>query len=190
MKTLTATLVDAAGVPIATSVLFRRTEVVVSGARVQSRGTIAGQTDSEGVLRSLSGGVGVALDAGDYRMTWSDGATVSDIRIRIPEGTGTITMADAAAAFDSGVRSQIIAWAEAEQFAPANQEGLLSSVAVTWPDGTPGVFTCLALNTLFGVPDSFAVTYERGGAQFRVVQPTVTRSADGDVVLRPPIIIT
>ncbi len=64
-----------------------------------------------------------------------------------------------------------------------------TSAPVTWPDGTPGVYTATTVSAAFpGAVDAYTVTY--GSPATRTyTQPAVTRNANGAVTTRPAITV-
>lgn len=62
--------------------------------------------------------------------------------------------------------------------------GAPTAAAVTWPDGTAGVYTGIASTSAPGAVDSYTVTWA-GTTTRTVAQPAVTRDASGVVVSRP-----
>lgn len=68
-----------------------------------------------------------------------------------------------------------------------NSDDAVTSAAVEWPDGTPGVFTATDLSTAFpGAVDGYTITYG-SPVQATYTQAPVTRNANGAVVTRPAI---
>ena len=89
-------------------------------------------------------------------------------------GTGTTDAAD------------LIAWATAEAFVPTgsivrNADGIITSAAIVWPDGSGGAFT--ATDTTGGYLNAYTATHVDSGR--KVTQPAVTRNAAGDVTAVP-----
>jgi hypothetical protein len=67
-------------------------------------------------------------------------------------------------------------------------DGAPISASVTWPDGSPGVYSGTASTTWPGAINAYTVT--KVGAPMRTfTQPAVTRDAAGNVTNRPPITI-
>lgn len=68
-----------------------------------------------------------------------------------------------------------------------NPSGMVTAADVTWPDGTPGVYTATVGPS--GAVDSYTVTY---GVPPRVTytQPPVVRDASGAVTTRPSIVVS
>jgi len=62
--------------------------------------------------------------------------------------------------------------------------GAPTSAAVTWPDGTTGVYTGTPSPTFAGSIDSYTITY---GTTKIYTQPTVTRDANGNITNQPAI---
>jgi len=70
--------------------------------------------------------------------------------------------------------------------------GAVTSAAVTWPDGTAGVFTATTVSTAFpGAVDAYTITYGNPTVLKTYTQPAVTRdSTTGAVTNCPPITVT
>lgn len=70
-----------------------------------------------------------------------------------------------------------------------NANGAVTTAAVVWPDGTPGVYTATVLSTQFlGAVDAYTITY--GSPVIHTyTQPTVTRNTLGAVTNRPAITV-
>lgn len=64
--------------------------------------------------------------------------------------------------------------------------GAPTSAAVTWPDGTLGVFTGTPSPTFPGSLDSYTITH--GSSTY--TQPTVTRDANGNITNQPAIVLS
>lgn len=64
-----------------------------------------------------------------------------------------------------------------------------TSAPVTWPDGTPGVYTATSVSGTFpGAVDAYTITY--GSPATRTyTQSAVTRNANGAVTTRPAITV-
>lgn len=82
--------------------------------------------------------------------------------------------------------ADLIAWAAAEAFVPTgsivrNSDGVVTSAAITWPDGSTGTFT--ATNTSGGYLNAYTATHVASGK--KVTQPAVTRNPSGDVTATP-----
>ena len=65
--------------------------------------------------------------------------------------------------------------------------GAPTSAAVTWPDGTTGVFTGTPSPTFAGALDAYTITY---GTTRTYTQPAVTRNASGNITTQPAITIS
>jgi len=107
----------------------------------------------------------------------------------VPTGSSVYEIGDIASTSSEIVQVRIIAWALSEAFTIADSSGLLTSSAITWPDGTPGTYTCTDENVEWGVADAFTLTYVRGGTTLTVTQASVTRDANGVVTNRPALTI-
>lgn len=67
-----------------------------------------------------------------------------------------------------------------------NSSGAVTSSAVTWPDGTTGVYTGTPSTTFPGSIDSYTIT--KGATTY--TQPTVTRDSNGNITLQPAITVS
>lgn len=67
--------------------------------------------------------------------------------------------------------------------------GVITSATVTWPDGTTGTYTTLAVNGTVPAVDEYSVTYG-SPATNTYTQPTVTRDSTGAVTDLPAIVVT
>ena len=68
--------------------------------------------------------------------------------------------------------------------------GAITSFAVVWPDGSPGIYTATALSTAFpGAVDSYTVTYGSPVTK-TYTQPLVTRDTSGAVSILPAIVVS
>lgn len=67
-----------------------------------------------------------------------------------------------------------------------NLYDVITSAAVTWPDGTTGTYTALTFSAE-GAVNSYQVTY---GTNVTYTQPPVTRDSQGVVTAVPPIVRT
>jgi hypothetical protein len=71
-----------------------------------------------------------------------------------------------------------------------NSDGAATSAPVTWPDGTPGTYTALALSSDFpGAVDSYQITYGSPVTK-TYTQPTITRDSSGAAVTVPAITVS
>lgn len=128
---------------------------------------------------------------GAYSFTLAEGLYsvripgTTEFLIETPSGSGTYTIEAIHQTYGDRTKTQVLAWAMAEQFALLNQNGILTSSSVTWPDGRTGTYTCTQVNTLFGVPDAFTVTYVAGLDTYTVTQSAVTRNDSGDITNAP-----
>lgn len=180
MTTVTGVLKDGSGNPVGTEIRWQP----LTGPNLQADGDVVSKSIVVCESDFTTGAFTVELEQGDWRATWIIGSQVSKVLLRVPE-SGTFSLEELNLAYNDRVRTQVLAWAMAEQFTLTNQESILTSSSVNWPDGRSGVYTCTVVNTLFGVPDAFTVTYVAGSVTYTVTQSTVTRNADGDVVIAP-----
>jgi hypothetical protein len=71
-----------------------------------------------------------------------------------------------------------------------NSFGAVTSAAVLWPDGKPGVFTTDVFSTAFpGAIDSYHITHVNGGTTLTYTQPTITRDSNGAATNVPQIVV-
>ena len=87
--------------------------------------------------------------------------------------------------------NNIVAWAAAGAYQPngtitRNGNGVITAMAVKWPDGSPGVFVGTPNANGFGL-DAYSITYIYGGVTNTVTQPTVTRDSNGNVITAPTL---
>lgn len=72
-----------------------------------------------------------------------------------------------------------------------NSFGAVTSAAVVWPDGKPGVFTTDVFSTAFpGAIDSYHITHVNGGTTQTYTQPTITRDSNGAATNVPQIVVS
>jgi hypothetical protein len=81
--------------------------------------------------------------------------------------------------------NNIIAWAtcgayQASGIITRDSNGVITNMAVKWPDGATGSFTGIANSSGFGI-DAYTLTYISGGITNFITQPTVTRDSNGNV---------
>lgn len=88
--------------------------------------------------------------------------------------------------------SQLIDWTNGEVYqilsAAYNDSGHATSATIRWPDGTFGQFVTTTFNPTHMAIDSYYVTHVASGR--RVTQDPVTRDADGNVSIKPPLVVT
>lgn len=172
---------DAAGDPIGVEMRWQP----LTGPTLAADGNVVSKSIVRAESDATTGAFSVQLEPGDWRVTWAVGSQVSTVMLRVPEMEGTYTLEALNQAYNDRAKTQVLAWAMAGQFALANQEGILTSSSVTWPDGRRGTYTCTQVNTLFGVPDAFTVTYVSGPVTYTVTQSPVTRNDSGDITNAP-----
>lgn len=89
-----------------------------------------------------------------------------------------------------GVNSTLLAWVESGAYQPTlnvyDENGILVSSQVVWPDGTPGVLTVTDVNTDFFSVDGYTMTYKTK----TITQPLLTRDENGNATIVPELIIT
>jgi hypothetical protein len=69
-----------------------------------------------------------------------------------------------------------------------NENNVVLSAAVRWPNGIAGVYTATTVNSTFNVVDAYTITY--GSSAVVVSQAAVTRNSDGYVTFRPTLTVT
>lgn len=83
-------------------------------------------------------------------------------------------------------------WALASAFsitsATRDSDGVITTAAVAWPDGSAGTFTCTTKNTTFLTIDAYTITHTNSGKT--ATQSAVTRDASGNVTAQPAITIS
>lgn len=120
----------------------------------------------------------------------------------LPKAGGTLTgalvlAANASAALNPVAYQQlrstnnIVAWAAATAYQPSGTitrdgNGIITGMAVKWPDGAAGLFTGTPNASGFGV-DAYTLTYILGGTTNTVTQATVTRDGAGNVTTAPTL---
>jgi hypothetical protein len=67
-----------------------------------------------------------------------------------------------------------------------NTAGVVMSADVIFPDGTPGTYTTLSIDTS-GAINSYKITY---GTSITYTQPTITRDSNGAATYVPQIVVT
>ena len=87
--------------------------------------------------------------------------------------------------------SDLIDWTNGERYqtlsATYSPTGHIESSTVRWPDGTFGTFTTTEFNADHLAVDAYQITHVASGK--RVVQKRVTRDDDGNVSIKPALII-
>jgi hypothetical protein len=99
-------------------------------------------------------------------------------------------------AFDSqqsSINKDILSWAYGSLFrlnsSVRDVNGAIVSANITWPDGTPGVFTTdVASSTYPGAIDSWHATYISSPVK-TITQPLVSRDLNGAVTSQPEITV-
>lgn len=189
MPQILDTITDAGGAPLTdVSVVIEsvdgptdRLDRLVSASRHIVR--TAGASDE------VPGRLTATLEPGRYRMRWSAGTVRQSLEIEIPDGDGPYDIGAIAASQLPALVEKLIAWVQSQAFVLSQVEydpdGVLSSAAVAWPDGGTGTLTVTSVNETWHAVDAFSVTYLRGGVTRTVIQPAVTRDADGAVTAQP-----
>ena len=89
---------------------------------------------------------------------------------------------------------QLIEWTAGEDFEllsityDGTSTGVIATATVLWPDGSVGTFTTTTINTTWEAIDAFTITHADSGKT--VTQAAVTRNADGNVTVKPPLSVT
>ena len=68
-------------------------------------------------------------------------------------------------------------------------DGVIVSGTVLWPDGVTGVYTTVTKNVPFLKVDAYTVTYAGTPAK-TVTQPLVTRDGNGEITIKPALIVS
>lgn len=68
-------------------------------------------------------------------------------------------------------------------------DGVIVSGTVLWPDGVAGVYTTVTKNVPFLKVDAYTVTYAGTPAK-TVTQPLVTRDGNGEITIKPALIVS
>lgn len=71
-----------------------------------------------------------------------------------------------------------------------DDDGVLETASVIWPDGATGLFTTTEVNAEFLTVDAYTITRVVGPSTSHYLQPTMTRNEDGVVIDRPAIIVS
>lgn len=84
-------------------------------------------------------------------------------------------------------------WTNAEAYEPTgtisrDSNGVPTSFAVTWPDGSAGEFTTTANDGSSGAINAYTITHADSGKT--VTQPEMTRDANGAVSSKPALTVT
>lgn len=65
---------------------------------------------------------------------------------------------------------------------------VISTATVAWPDGSAGVFTTTTINTTWHSIDAYTITHTLSGKT--ITQLAITRNANGDVTVKPALVVT
>lgn len=90
--------------------------------------------------------------------------------------------------------ARLVEWVEGGdyQLTAVSYDGTYTTVAasgtIKWPDGSAGTFTTDAINTSWLVIDAYHVTHALSG--HTVTQGAVTRNADGNVTVKPALVVS
>lgn len=87
----------------------------------------------------------------------------------------------------------LIAWTEAESYEPMSvtrdSDGVLSTAAVQWPDGSAGTLTVTTRNDDWLAVDAYTITHDDSAKT--VAQPAVTRDAEtGAITMKPALTVS
>src|SRR5690625_3117072 len=92
-------------------------------------------------------------------------------------------LADGPLAADQRLRE----WTEAESYEVTSinrdADDVVTTAAVSWPDGSGGTFTTTTKNSTFLAIDAYTITHTQSGKT--VTQAAVTRDSDGNVTTKP-----
>jgi hypothetical protein len=95
--------------------------------------------------------------------------------------TAFALVGDAASAGALATSALLKAWTSADAYEllsiTMDENDVITSATVKWPDGSAGTFTATTVNSTFHVIDAFTVTHTLSGKT--VTQAAVTRNADG-----------
>ncbi|GJH02278.1 hypothetical protein CBA19C8_16995 [Paraburkholderia terrae] len=98
--------------------------------------------------------------------------------------------------FEARLRDMfVLGWAMSNQYqvtsATVDDNNVIQTARVTWPNGQQGTYTVTQQNTSFPVADAFTITYEYGNGGIRTVtQPVgVTRNTQGAILNSPDLTI-
>lgn len=69
-----------------------------------------------------------------------------------------------------------------------DDDGVVTTATVLWPDGSSGAFTTVTKNTDFLTVDAYTLTHENSGKT--VTQSTVSRNSDGQITIKPALTLT
>jgi hypothetical protein len=85
----------------------------------------------------------------------------------------------------------LIMWVESQSYEMTsitrNDDGIITSATVKWPDGSAGTFTTTTINTTFGSIDAYTISH--ADSSKTVTQSAVTRNSLGDVTAKPTLTI-
>jgi len=118
--------------------------------------------------------------------TYTDSTTSTVYSVAYQGTNGTGLPAPGAA-----TSAQILSWAtsQAFQFSGAVPTVAAGTAAITWPDGTAGVFTADTINATWGAIDAWHATYVGTSSTTTATQTAVTRDAYGNVTTQPAITV-
>jgi hypothetical protein len=190
MATVTASFKLPDTSPYVGTVVFRplSTPLVSSPDLVISSGDVTVYTDDSGALT-------VDLIAGNYRVLAGSSRAVL---IAVPTGSSTVSLESIITTvletdFETAANEQhLIEWAAAGAYqlssATYDDDGLISSGTVVWPDGSAGVYSVTSKNATWTAVDAYTVTHTNTGQT--VTQAAVTRDDLGNVVSQPALTVS
>jgi hypothetical protein len=101
----------------------------------------------------------------------------------------------ATSAEGAGVRPGIlIDWTAGESYEMtaityhATYHATIATATVRWPDGSGGVFTTTAIDATWEAINAYTITHAASGKV--VTQAAVSRNANGDVTVKPPLVVS
>jgi hypothetical protein len=181
--------------PTTGEVKFTALETLKLGSTVTS-GKVLGKSSTS---KSIVSG---SVDVTDVASAATLGTVSNTATAALPKAGGTMTgalvlAANASAALNPVTYQQlrstnnIVAWAAATAYQPSGTitrdgNGIITSMAVKWPDGATGLFTGTANTSGYGV-DAYTLTYILSGTTNTVTQATVTRDGSGNVTTAPTL---
>jgi hypothetical protein len=133
------------------------------------------------LIDSIPGDVGVLVDA-DIPAAVARDAEVSAAILAGAPGGSTVS------------NQVLIAWAEAGAYELTaityhdTYTTIIASATVKWPDGSAGTLTVTAQNTTYLKETAYTITHTTSGKT--VTQAAVTLNGDGNVTVKPALVIS
>jgi hypothetical protein len=85
----------------------------------------------------------------------------------------------------------LLSWTESGNYemtaTTVDNDGVITTATVKWPDGSSGTFTTTIKNTTWLSVDAYTITHTTGGET--VTQAAVTRDSDGNVTVKPALTV-